>query len=175
MKPAVLALLLLAACKTLPDEPAPNEWPPFESASMGDMTNVHRVGDLWIGGLPARGDLELAARRGLTQVLDVRPAHQMPLEDLPAAARGHGLDYVSLAFDPEQPDPTVVERALAELRRPGSKLIFCNDGGGAALILAVHRVREQGVPLEEALSEARRLGMKPGAPEEFVRRAAGAP
>lgn len=175
MKPAVLALLLLAACKTLPDEPVPNGWPPFESASMGEMVNVHRVGELWVGGLPSQTDLELAARRGLKQILDVRPAHQAAGDDLPLAARELGLDFVSLSFDAEQPDPAIVERALGELRRPGAKLLFCNDGGGAALILAVHRVRDQGVPLEEALSEARRMGMKPGAPEDFVRRSAATP
>lgn len=172
---ALVALLWLAACKTLPQEPTPNEWPTFESASMGAMANVHRVGDLWIGGLPVRADLELAARRGLKQVLDVRPAHQSPGEDLAAAAREHGMDFVTLAFDPERPDPAIVERALTEMRRPGPKLLFCSDGGGAALILAVHRVRDQGVPLEEALGEARRMGMKPGAPEDFVRRSAATP
>jgi protein tyrosine phosphatase (PTP) superfamily phosphohydrolase (DUF442 family) len=50
------------------------------------------------------------------------------------------------------------------------RLIFCGTGGRSAMFFAIHRVVDQGVPLDQALLEARRAGMKPGAPADFVRR-----
>ena len=37
------------------------------------------------------------------------------------------------------------------------------------MFFAIHRVLNEGVPLEEALVEARSSGMRAGDPEEFVR------
>jgi hypothetical protein len=38
------------------------------------------------------------------------------------------------------------------------------------MFFALHRILNERVPVEAALVEARRAGMKPGAPEDFVRR-----
>jgi uncharacterized protein (TIGR01244 family) len=170
VKLAALALFiaLVAACRAVPREPAP-PWPVFETAELGAMTNVHRVGDLWVGASPTPEDLELASRRGIRLAIDVRPAWLTAPHDLESAARANGIDFARVPFDAQSPDAAQVERVLAELRRPGPALLFCHDGGGAAVLFAVRRVLHDGVPLEEALSEARHLGMKPGVAEEFVR------
>lgn len=166
---AALVVAALVACRSLPPEPPPPPWPAFESAELGSAPNVHRAGDLWIGGRPERADLELALRRGLVRVIDISAAQVPAVYDIDGAARAQGLDYVRIPFGTRAPERDAVERALVELRRPGAKYLFCDGGEGAALVLAIHRVLDHGVPLDQALVEARRLGMKPGLAEDFVR------
>ena len=60
---------------------------------------------------------------------------------------------------------------LAELRRPerGPVLVFCPDGSRAAMMFAIWRALDEGIGVDDAIVEARRSGMKPGAQESFVR------
>jgi len=146
-------------------------WPPLESAELGSMPNVSFSDGVWIGGTPTPSDLDLARRRGIVTVVDLRTREERPSEDVALACRELGLEYVDMGLRPEETPDSAVDQVLHLLSESDSNkvLLFCSDGSRSAMFLAVHRVLDQGLPLEKALAEARRSGM-PQEGEVFVRR-----
>lgn len=142
-------------------------------AEFGSMHNVSRVGALWIGSYPSQSDLDLAARRGIDVVIDLAAEGERPSWDLASACARLAIEHVRIGIaGSKRIGDDDVDRCLAALRRAGGSqaLLFCAHGDRAAMFLAIHRAADQGLPLEAALDEARRAGMKPGPPEAFVRR-----
>lgn len=140
------------------------------------MRNVSLVGRLWFGAVPAAGDLALARRRGVARVIDLTSPSERSAEDLAAECKRLGLEYLGGVIRGEDPqgDDSVdlvlpwLAAADAAADAPWT-LLFDGTGGRCAAYLAIHRAVGGGVPVEEALVEARRAGMKPGVLEDFVR------
>jgi hypothetical protein len=146
--------------------------PRVHAAEFGSMRNVSRVGALWIGSYPSPSDLDLAARRGVDVLIDLSAPCERPTWDLAAACARLGLDRVDVGVaSAKRIGDREVDRCLEALRSVGARqaLLFCTNGDRAAMFLAIHRAADQGLPLEQALDEARRAGMKPGHSEAFVR------
>ena len=143
----------------------------LESSELGGMHNVSSVGNVWLGGLPSVEDLDLARRRGIERVIDLRVPEETLDYDLRGECARLGLECVSISLQApdDLPDSAVnlFVASLADTETP--TLVFCGDGSRSAMFFAVHRVVNGGLDVEEALYEARCAGMQPGAPEEFVR------
>jgi uncharacterized protein (TIGR01244 family) len=176
--PKHLALLVLLAlplsCQFATDDAASVDSvdQPMRSADLGEMHCVAIDGAAWIGGYPTAQDLDLARRRGVQTAIDVSTSDETASYDIGAACRTLGIEYVSLGVETKRAiDDDNVERVLAELRQRAreSMVFFCADGSRAAMLYAIHRAVDDGVPVEDALVEARRAGMKPGRQEAFVR------
>lgn len=165
------------------EEPPP--YPPMEVAQFGDMVNVFACGPLWFGSAPTTEDLDLASRRGLDTVLSVCTPREDPEFDLEEVCGALGLAFVDLGSAQEELTDDQVDRGLREIetsiqralsspdatpdRPDGGLLVFCGNGSRSAVLVAIYRAALQGVPVDEALLEARRAGMKPGECEAFVR------
>ena len=82
-----------------------------------------------------------------------------------------GVTCLEVAVPEEElPSDEVVERVIHLLARTGLRtLMFCEDGSRCAMLFAIHRVVNEHVPLEDALTEARRAGMPNTVGEAFVR------
>ena len=93
-------------------------------------------------------------------------------DEVEAACERLGLTFVRVDVDEDLPSADEIDRALAALDEPdrGPVLVFCESGARTAQVFAIWRVTRDGVPVAEALEAARRTGMKPGAPEDEVRR-----
>lgn len=168
----VLALLLPGACRTSPPEEEPPAYPPLVPADFGAMHNVSQTGELWIGGMPNAADLELAQRRGVQLVLDLSVSTDARTCDVAAECRKLKIAYASAGISTESRLTSgSVDLVLAELDRtpPVPTLMFSGTGSRSAAYLAIYRVVRLGLPLEEALIEARRAGMRSGDSVEFVR------
>ncbi len=136
------------------------------------MHNVSEAGPIWIGGMPTKDDLELAQRRGIQLVIDISVPSEPRTSDIPSECRLLGLDYATAGLaDGDRLTAESVDLVLAELEKEGATpaLMFCGTGSRSAMYLAIYRVIVLGVPLEEALVEARRAGMQAGDAAEFVR------
>ena len=168
----LLALAFAGACRTGPPAEEPPAYPRLVPADFGAMHNVSRVGELWIGGMPNADDLELAQRRGVELVLDLSVPSEVRTCDVAVECRKLGIDYATagIAADSKLTSESV-DLVLAELDREPEvpTLMFSGTGARCASYLAVYRVVRQGVPLEEALIEARRAGMQAGPAADFVR------
>ncbi len=171
--PLALLLPLLAACRSgvvqVHDTPP---YPTLEVAELGSMRNVSRVGDVWFGSAPNAGDLDLAVRRGVQLVIDLSTPDEKVECDVAAVAGEKGLRYLDVGDSAaELAGERAVDLVLRELDQAAGQpvLLFCGNGGRCAAFVAIQRIARQGVPPEQALVEARRAGMKPGEPEDFVR------
>ena len=145
------------------------------STELGRLRGVTVVGAIWIAPVPGREELELARRRGIVTLLDLCTDAETATEVLRQACLDNAIEYVGVR--PSQGEivsDALVDRVLGEILRYQERplLIVSGSGSRAAMLFAVHRVVHDGLPLEQALVEARRSGMKPGHPEVFVRRQA---
>jgi hypothetical protein len=147
--------------------------PLLPTPTLGSMRNVSLRESVWVGSHPSPEDLELADRRGIARTIDVSLPAEHPGFDVAAACEELGIEYVQVIAGSGSPIPEdeEIDRALSELRRGGAKstLLFSGSGDRAAMFLAVWRALDGGIGVDEAIHEARRSGMKPGAPVEFVR------
>lgn len=167
---AALLVLGLGACRGAPraaDEPP---YPLLQAAELGSMHNVSRSGEVWFGGAPREADLDLAARRGVRRVIDLSTPDE-PMECDVAGVSGRlGLAYVAVGRGGEDLyGDAAVDLVLGQLELGEPALLFCGNGSRCAVFVTIHRVLRHRVPLEQALVDARRAGMKPGIPEAFVR------
>lgn len=172
--PLVLLLLgsTLPACQGSGDHELEADYPPIVSSTFGEMRNVSVSGPIWFGGAPCRQDLELAERRGIERVIDLSSSSEVPRCDVSSTCKALGMEYLKAAAEGESERcDEAVDLVLGWLESGSARptLMFDGTGGRCASFIAIHRAVAYGVPLEEALVEARRAGMKPGDPEEFVR------
>ena len=170
---ALCALIASAACHAPRRESQSPTYPPIESGVFGSMRNVSVSGRIWFGGAPDEGDLDLARRRGIETVIDLTTPDETNGVNAAQVCARLGLEYRHLGLpSPERLTDEAVDLVLAWLgpEERGRTLMFCGNGGRCATFLAIYRALAVGVPVEEALVEARRAGMRPGEPEEFVRR-----
>ena len=170
---AVLAAALSGACRSAAREgPSGPTWPEMREVELGSMVNVYHCQALWFGGAPAMADLDLAARRGVRTVVSAATPAEAPAYDWVALSRKLGLEPVDLGLESDAGLSSAdVDRFLAIASDPARAdvLLFCGNGNRSATLFAIYRAVLLEVPLESAIREARRAGMKPGLPEIFVR------
>lgn len=147
--------------------------PLLPAPTLGSMRNVSLRESVWVGSHPSPEDLELAGRRGIARTIDVSLPEEHAGFDVAATCEKLGIEYVQVIAGSGSPISAddEIDRTLNELRRSGTKstLLFSGSGDRAAMFLAVWRALDGGIGIDEAIDEARRSGMKPGAPVEFVR------
>jgi protein tyrosine phosphatase (PTP) superfamily phosphohydrolase (DUF442 family) len=162
-----------AGCTNLGSRLVAHEYGPplLPTPTLGSMRNVSLCDSVWIGSHPTPEDLDLADRRGIARTIDVSLPGERLGFDVAAACEELGIEYVQVGSGSPIPDDGELDRTLEELRRSGDQsiLLFSGHGDRAAMILAVWRALDGGIDVDEAIHEARRSGMKPGAPVEFVR------
>lgn len=174
--PLLLCAGLLSACQGTSDGDTEATYPPITASTFGEMRNVSVCGPIWFGGAPCVEDLELAKRRGIERVVDLCAANEAPAWAVAGTCESLDMEYLAahVGNTSEVTDETV-DLVLGWLSTEPvvPTLMFDASGGRCASLVAIHRVVALGVPVEEALVEARRAGMKPGEPEDFVRRQVG--
>lgn len=143
---------------------------PVVSEPLPSGARCFHAGDVYLAADLAPEDLDVLERRGVDTLIDLRSAEEGG-DDLVARADALGLRRVELALGGELPTDAHVDRVLAELLRDreGLVLLVSDTGSRSAIFFAIHRSAVVGQPVAEALDDARSAGMKPGAPEAFVR------
>jgi uncharacterized protein (TIGR01244 family) len=165
------ALAFAPACGGTKGDGLRADYPPLKSAEMGTMRNVCVSGPIWFGGMPTVEDLDLAKRRGIESVIGLCGEDQAAGSSLADRSSELGMDYLAVPVKPGLTTPAgTVDLVLGKLLASKDKptLMYCESGGISAMFFAIYRVVYEDVEVEEALIEARRAGMKPGPPEEFV-------
>lgn len=158
-------LSLVAACASAP----PSSGLHMDAAL--DLHNGARHGAYVFSGQPSPDDLERLAEQGVTRVVSLRAPEEDEGFDEPAVCQELGLHFVQLPFDPARSDEAAVDAILNEFRHgpADGTLVHCGTANRVAMVFAVHRVIDQGVDLEQAIRDAKAVGMKAGAAEDFVR------
>ena len=106
-------------------------------------------------------DMAEAVARGVTLAVNNRPDDeedgQTSADDLAAAAKAGGLDYVHIPIDGPLSEDKVAALGKAMRGAEGRVLVFCRTGTRSAYLWAMARARE-GMPLDLLDRNARRAG-----------------
>lgn len=102
-------------------------------------------------------------KMGYRSVINVRRASEAgaDVDAEGAAARASGMRYVHLPFDPESPDPMLIDNFIAAVTAAENQpaYIHCAAGGRAAALWMIKRWKADGWDEKRALDEAIALGL----------------
>lgn len=156
--------------------PAPSRAVPaaLEPWTVEGVEPCTRVGNVLLAGQPSAEALAALAAQGTTAVLDLRLEDEARGYDEPARAAELGLDYERLGFGGGRPlDDEVLDRARARLGEQrasgaGDLLLHCAAASRVGAVWLAARTLDEGVAWEQALAEARAVGLASPALEERV-------
>jgi uncharacterized protein (TIGR01244 family) len=150
------------------------------------QARIARVGDdIFVGGQPTEQALRDMRAQGVTTVVNLRTPEEMTRSvkfDEPAVVAQLGMKYVYLpvrggAEYPYSPE-TVTKFSQAVRESKGKVLLHCTVGWRASHLWAAYLIAERGVPVEDALANARAINLGDNDPrmtgrqpvEEFLNR-----
>lgn len=163
----VLALGL-SACRS--DQAPPADQRAIEPATCGSVTNLHRIGDVYVAGKPSVEDYPLIKEMGIRTVLNIRVDSETPDVDEAALVRAQGMDYVHVPWNgPEQLNDDKLDAMRKALRQAKRPILFhCGSGNRVGAGWLAYRVLDEGVALESALAEVKTFGLKTPAYETIT-------
>ncbi len=166
---APVALLGAASCVTPAPEAGSHLRFELRAAQLGGMRNGAVAEGVWTGGEPELADLDLAERRGVRLVIDLRACS--PRRPSLAACEELGMQCVALPLPHELEHAATdeqVDAVLELLDRRVPTLVVCEDGSRSATMLALHRLVLGQTSLELALQELRGVGSLSEEDEDFL-------
>ncbi len=171
---ALLLLLVTSSCELFQPPAAipPTPWAELEAANFGGLRNVSKCGEVWFGGGVSEGDVELAYRRGVKSVLDLSFPDEEPDFDIRRTCFDYGIAlYDSDLLGADVLSDRNADEALDLFRDTEHHplLVVCGTASNGATFFALWRALDHEMPLEDAIEEARRAGMRPGPLESYVR------
>jgi uncharacterized protein (TIGR01244 family) len=163
---AALPLGLLAGCSTS-KQPAT-----LTPVSLGTMKPIHAHGEVYLAGQPSAADLELAAGQGIATVLDLRSADEERGFDEPVRVRELGMEYLQVPFKAKESlTDEVFDRTRAVLNDAAQHpvLVHCATANRVGAVWLAHRVVDGGLAWEDALAEAKAVGLRSADYEALAR------
>lgn len=165
-----LLLTLAAACTT--PEPAPElELEPQHTAitteklelyECGTITRMHTLGGVFLASQPKPEDFAQAKKGGVKTVIDLRRAGEVKEFDERKTVEAQGLKYVNLPFEgPDELTESIFDSVRAQLataERP--ILMHCSSANRVGAVWLPYRVLDGGLTYDEALAEAKIVGLK---------------
>ncbi len=149
--------LVLAACATAP--PAPQSEPQRTPYLGNDAKAIDKY--RYVGSQPQADDFAELKAAGITKVINFRTPPEM--DDLgfdePQRLADLGIEYVHIPMGGDDYGYTAgqVDALASALTDPNEKvLLHCTIGWRASMITVAYLVREEGVPLDEAMTHAQR-------------------
>ncbi|MEQ8763063.1 MAG: protein tyrosine phosphatase family protein [Planctomycetota bacterium] len=128
----------------------------------GDIRNVHTYQGFVFAGQPNAEDLKIAKEKGIKTVLNLRPDSELKDFDEKAAAQEAGLEYIHLPFaGADELTDEVFDQAreiLSTVERP--VLFHCGSANRVGTLWMAYRAIDGGLSLEEAMAEAKTVGMR---------------
>jgi rhodanese-related sulfurtransferase len=175
MEPRALpvALIALVACSSaLHPRPQEQTPPAVVPVARDGIAPLFACRDLLLAGQPSEEALRALAQDGLQLVIDLRRPEEERGFDEPALARELGVEYVNPGFaGPETLTDGTFDAVRDLLTAHGEEkvLLHCRSATRVGAVWVAARVLDGGVAWEEALAEARRVGVKGEAWESRAR------
>ena len=133
-----------------------------EAVEVGSIPNTHAFGDILLAGQPSREDFELLAEEGTATVITLRTAPEVTDYDEGQLVESLGMRFVSVPFRaPETLTDEVFEAIRTELENAeGPTVLHCGSANRVGAVWIPWRVLDGGVPLEQAVLEAKEIGLR---------------
>ncbi|MHC5211535.1 MAG: protein tyrosine phosphatase family protein [Planctomycetota bacterium] len=142
----------------------------LEPYECGSITKLHTLGGVFLASQPEEADFEQAQKGGVVTVINLRKADEQPDFDEAAVVTGLGLNYVWLPFNgPDELTDEVFDRSrelLNTAERP--ILLHCASANRVGAVWLPWRVLDGDLSVEDALAEAKTVGLKSPAYEKLA-------
>lgn len=171
--PFVALLGLVAACNSMgttePEHKAITT-EQLEVYECGTITRLHTYEGLFLASQPKVEDFEQAKKGGVVTVINMR--HESENTDFDEALVVHnlGLTYVNLPWNgPDELTDDVFDKAremFNTVERPA--LVHCSSANRVGAVWIPYRVLEGGLSIEDAVAEAKVIGLKTPAYEPMA-------
>jgi len=162
----VLALLFQAATTQIPETVDAAAIPNYRLLKPGLAT----------AGQPTPEALRALKRQGFRTVINLRAESEPGVKEEEAIVKAEGLRYVSVPIAPASLSQSQVDAVAKALDDPaaGPILLHCGSANRVAGVWAAMEV-QRGKSYEEALAEARKIGLTSPAVEEALKKLLGQP
>lgn len=170
---ALFAAALVACQSPQPPAPAPEPARSAELAAQtcGSLAPLHVFGSLHLAGQPSQADLEELARRGVRRVVNLRAPAEFSEFDERAEVERLGMQYVHQPWNGEAQLTDEVFDTFRKLLRESSEptLVHCGSANRVGAVWIAWRALDGGIGVDEAVAEAKRIGLKSGPYEAKAR------
>jgi len=162
----LLASFALAVAGCACNRPCCN--PPAEGASaalapgtLGSTERVHQLGGFMLASQPGEEDFREAAERGVRTVVDQRKSTEQRGFDEITVVQSLGMTYVNPSFSKPEELTDAMFAQTREVMRSAERpiLMHCASGNRTGATWLAYRVLDDGVEFDEALAEAKSVGL----------------
>ncbi len=177
---AVAIFGAMVATSAAQAQPATAEKPKLEKAELGRTVNVHRFGNIWMAGQFTPDDIAKLKEAGITTVVTLRTDGELTWDEKQLLEEA-GIKYIAIPFrQPETLTDEVFDKVRDILKKSQQDekqklLLHCGSANRVGAVWAAFRALDQNVPLDEAIKEAKEVGLRnPGYElrlKDYVRRA----
>ncbi len=135
---------------------------PVQPIELGEIQNLHRCGNLFMAGQPTPADFLLLKQQGVKCIVNYRTDGEVNWDEK-SAAESHGIEYISIPYGTiDSLTDDVFEKSRELLRKQKGQPLFLHCGAATrvAAVWLAFRVLDENVPLDTAVAEAERVGLK---------------
>lgn len=143
----------------------------LEACELGAISKIHRLGDIYLAGQPSADDFATAKKAGVKTVINLRTAPELDWDEA-GTVRKLGLEYHHLPFRaPETFKDEILDDARKLLKEKKNRpvILHCASANRVGAIWLAYRVLDEGVKWDDALAEAKKVGLSLPAYEDKVR------
>ena len=133
-----------------------------ETVVIGDIPRLHAFGDILLAGQPSADDFALLDEQGYKTIINMRHPEEKIGFDQPQVLADLELEYVLVAWNgPDELSDEVFDQ-LRELLTTAERplVLHCASANRVGAVWLPWRVLDGGLPYEDALAEAKTIGMR---------------
>ena len=165
----ISTLLILITAAVLQAQTSASKAPALESAKLGATRNVHAAGELFLAGQFTPEDLTAIKAQDIKRIITLRAKDELKWNEK-AAVEGANIGFFSVPIlNAGNLTDDVFDTVRRLLRGRGKTLLHCRSANRVAGVWIAFRVLDQGVALEVAVAEAKRVGLRKPALEQKAR------
>ena len=143
----------------------------LEPYECGTIARLHTYGGIFLASQPKAGDFEQAKKAGVKTVINLQHEHEVTDFDERQVVTKLGLEYINLPWNgSEEFNDAIIDRArqlLDSAERP--ILLHCSSANRVGAVWLPWRVLNGGLSYEDALAEAKTVGLMSPAYKEIAR------
>ncbi len=177
MKRAWLPLVVLSivaagllGCNAAPDHAATHS-DTLEPYTCGTVTRLHTFGDIYLASQPSADDFALARDAGVKTVVNLRHESENTDFDERQLTTDMGFTYINLPFSkPEELTDALFDSARQQFNAAEKPLmVHCSSANRVGAVWIPWRVLDGGLTFDQALAEAKTIGLRSDAFEQSAR------
>lgn len=155
--PLAMAMFAAAADKKPPT--AAEKLEPYEC---GDVTRLHTLGGVFLASQPKPADFKTAQEGGIKTVVNLRLPSETDWDEA-AVIKKLGMEYHNVPFkSPATLTDEVFDKTRKLLNDKSKRpmIVHCSSANRVGAVWLAHRVLDAGLSYDDALAEAKVVGLK---------------